>query len=311
MYTSEPAVPPVDPSPAVATPDADASARRLAYVTVLVPTAGFGVAVWYSLRYGFAPADLVTLALMWVVTSLGIEGGFHRFFAHRSFSARPWLTTFFGLAGSMAAQGPVVFWVATHRQHHAFTDREGDPHSPRPIGDGRFARARGLWHGHIGWLFTIRRQGWSSYVPDLLRNRLIMKINQYYLVLVLLGLLVPAGLGWLIGDGADGAVRGLLWGGLARIFLLDQVTWGVNSIGHTVGSRRYETRDNSRNVAAMAPISAGGSWHNNHHAQPASAFNRHAFWQVDMIGAAIRLLEFLGLVADVRRPHRRGDTRRS
>lgn len=289
--------------------DADRSARRLAYVTVCIPAAGFAAAVLYSTRYGFTTGDGILLGVMYLLTSLGVEGGLHRFFSHRSFVAGKALTTMWGVAGSMAAQGPIVFWVATHRIHHAYTDSDRDPHSPRPIGTGRFALLRGLWHGHAGWLFTVRRANWSKHVPDLLASRTVMKVNQLYFAWVLAGLALPTIIGGLLTGSLTGAVGGLLWGGLARIFLLDQVTWGVNSIGHTIGSRPYRTRDNSRNVWPLAPLSVGGSWHNNHHARPSLATNRHSFWQVDIAGSFIRLLDFLGLVTDVRYPESR--TRRS
>lgn len=291
-------------SPAV-TADTDRLARRLAYVTVCVPAAGFAIAVAYLCRYGFTATDGVLLGAMYLVTALGVEGGLHRFFSHRAFAAGTAVTALWGVAGSMAAQGPIVFWVATHRIHHAFADTDRDPHSPRPIGDGRLARLRGLWHGHAGWLFTVRRENWSRHVPDLLANRAVMKVNEFYFLWVLLGLALPTVLGGLLTWGVRGAVGGLLWGGLARIFLLDQVTWGVNSIGHTLGSRPYRTRDNSRNVAPLVPFSVGGSWHNNHHARPSLATNRHGFWQIDITGAFIRLLDLLGLVFDVRyrKPH--------
>ncbi|MBE1534283.1 acyl-CoA desaturase [Actinomadura algeriensis] len=285
-----------------AVPDTDAQARRLAYLTVCVPAAGFAAALAWAFTYGFTLVDGLLLGGMYLVTALGVEGGLHRFFSHRAFSARPAVTAAWGVAGSMAAQGPIVFWVATHRIHHAFTDTDRDPHSPRPIGDGRFARLRGLWHGHAGWLFTVRRGNWSKHVPDLLGDRTVMRINELYFAWVLLGLAIPTVLGGLLTWSAGGAVGGLLWGGLARIFLLDQVTWGVNSIGHTLGRRPYRTRDNSRNVAVLAPLSVGGSWHNNHHARPSLAHNRHAFWQLDVTGAVIGLLEALRLVSDVRRP---------
>jgi stearoyl-CoA desaturase (delta-9 desaturase) len=289
--------------------DTDVSARRLAYLTVGVPTLGAAAAGLFTARYGFSWSDGVLLAFMYLLTSFGIEGGFHRFFAHRSFAARPVMTAFCGIAGSMAAQGPILFWVAVHRQHHAFTDRDGDPHSPRPIGTGRFARLRGLWHGHVGWLFTVRRSGWTKLVPDLVRNRLVMKVNQLYFAWIAAGLALPTLLGWALTGSARGAVGGLLWGGLARIFLLDHVTWGVNSIGHTLGNRPHRTRDNSRNVAALAGLSVGGSWHNNHHAQPALAHNRHTFWQLDLTGSVITLLDRLKLVHDVRYPKRAGQSR--
>jgi stearoyl-CoA desaturase (delta-9 desaturase) len=283
----------------------DVAARRLAYVTVGVPTLGTVAAVLFTLRYGFGWVDFGLLAGMYVITSLGVEGGFHRFFSHRSFSARPVVTSLWGIAGSMAAQGPVLFWVATHRQHHAFTDREGDPHSPRPLGNDRWARLRGLWHGHVGWLFKVRRQNWAKRVPDLVRDPLVMRLNQYYFVWVLLGLALPTLLGWLLTGTMRGAVGGLLWGGLVRIFLLDHVTWAVNSIGHTLGNRPYPTRDGSRNVPPLAPLSVGGSWHNNHHARPSLAHNRHGFWQFDPTGTVIRVMDTLGLVSDVRYPDRK------
>jgi stearoyl-CoA desaturase (delta-9 desaturase) len=290
--------------------DTDVMARRLAYVTVCVPAVGFAAAVAYSWRYGFSWVDGLLLTGMYLITAFGVEGGLHRFFSHKAFAARPVVTTLWGVAGSMAAQGPIVFWVATHRIHHAFTDTDRDPHSPRPLGDGRLARLRGLWHGHVGWLFTVRRDNWSKHVPDLLASRTVMKVNELYFLWVLLGLAVPAALGGLLTWSAGGAISGLLWGGLARIFLLDQVTWGVNSLGHTLGSRPHKTRDNSRNVAAMAPLSVGGSWHNNHHARPSLAHNRHARWQLDLTGSFISLLDHAGLISDVRYPQRDGADRR-
>jgi stearoyl-CoA desaturase (Delta-9 desaturase) len=288
------------PDSPAAPADTDRLARRLAYVTVCIPAAGFAAAVAYSYRYGFTGVDGALLGVMYLVTALGVEGGLHRFFSHRAFAAGPAVTALWGVAGSMAAQGPIVFWVATHRIHHAFTDTDRDPHSPRPTGEGRLARLRGLWHGHAGWLFTVRRENWSKHVPDLLANRAVMTVNRWYFTWVLLGLALPTALGGLLTWSAGGAVGGLLWGGLARIFLLDQVTWGVNSIGHTLGSRPYRTRDNSRNVAPLAPFSVGGSWHNNHHARPSLATNRHGFWQIDVTGSFIRVLDLFGLVFDVR-----------
>lgn len=292
------------PTPSALDGEVDVAARRLAYATVGVPAVGIVAAIAFSARYGFTLVDAACLIGMYLITSLGVEGGFHRFFSHRAFSAGPIVTSLWGIAGSMAAQGPVIFWVAIHRQHHAFTDRDGDPHSPRPLGTGRFARLRGLWHGHAGWLFTVRRQPWGKRAPDLVRDRLVVRLNQYYFVWVLAGLALPTLAGWAFTGTALGALGGFLWGGLARIFLLDQVTWAVNSVGHTLGNRPYRTRDNSRNFAPLAAFSVGGSWHNNHHARPALAHNRHGLWQIDPTGTLIRALDALGLVSDARYPDR-------
>jgi len=281
--------------------ETDRVARRLALITVVVPALGFAAAVWTACLVGFTLFDLLVLAGMYLITSLGVEGGFHRMLSHRAFALRGPLLPLLAIAGCMAAQGPVLFWVATHRIHHAFTDRDGDPHSPRPLGPGRLAVLSGLWHAHAGWLFTVRRTGWSKHVKDLFADRRLVRVDRYYFVWVALGLALPALLGLVVVGGAWGALDGLLWGGLARIFLLDQATWSVNSIGHTWGARQYRTRDTSTNVGALAVVTVGGSWHNNHHAVPSSAFNRHRWWQLDLTGATVGLLERLGLATDVRR----------
>jgi stearoyl-CoA desaturase (delta-9 desaturase) len=274
-------------------------ARKLAYFTVCIPALGFIAAILFSIRYGFTLSDLTTLAAMYLIAALGVEVGLHRFFAHHAFSAGRTVTILLGIAGTIAVQGPIIFWVATHRIHHAFADREGDPHSPRPIGTGRLATLRGLWHGHVGWLFTVRRVNWTKFVPDLIRNRHVLRIDRYYFMWIALGLVLPTAVGWALTGNSRGAVGGFLWGGLTRIFLLDQVTWGINSIGHTLGSRPYRTRDNSRNIWSFAPFSIGASWHNNHHARPSLALTRHAFWQVDIAGLFIYLLDKLRLVSNV------------
>lgn len=280
--------------------DGDSKARRLAYFTVLIPAVGFVAAVWYAMQFGFGTLDLALLGVMYFLTSFGVEGGLHRFFSHRAFKAGPATTAVIGILGCMAAQGPILFWAATHRMHHVFTDKDGDPHSPRILSPGIRGRLAALWHGHVGWLFTVKRSNWSSYVPDLLGNRLVLWINQRYMIWVFLGLAIPTAIGAAV-SGFDGAMRGLLWGGLARIFLLDQVTWSVNSLGHTFGARPNKTRDQSRNIVWLALISAGGGWHNNHHAYPALAHNDLHIWQIDITAWVIRFLALIGLARDVRR----------
>ncbi|MET8759911.1 acyl-CoA desaturase [Lentzea sp. NPDC004782] len=283
------------------------SLRTLALVTVIASTAGFLGAVAFSVHFGLSWTHLTLFVVMYLFTSFGVEGGMHRYFTHRSFATGSVLATLLGVAGCMAAQGPILFWVSVHRKHHAFADREGDPHSPQPIGDDRLAVVRGLWHGHMGWLFRLDRTGWHRFVPDLLQENRILWLDRYYAAWVLLGLALPAAVAYGLTGNAVDMLGGLLWGGLARMFLLHHVTWSVNSLGHTSGRRPHETRDASHNIASLAPITIGGSWHNNHHARPALAHNRQQFWQVDLTGSVIRLLDLAGLVTDVRypdRPHR-------
>lgn len=278
--------------------------RRLAWLTVGIPTIGAAATVALAIRYGVGRLEIGLLASMYLCTALGVEAGLHRFFSHQAFKAGPIVTALFAIFGSMAAQGPVLFWAATHRMHHAFTDQEGDPHSPRLHGNGLRGRLRGIWHAHVGWLFTLRRQNWSQFTPDLLRDRWIVQLNRLYFAWIALGLALPTAAGWLIGGTAYSALMGFLWGGLMRIFLVDQATWAINSFAHSFGPRPNRTRDASRNVAWLALPAVGGGWHNNHHAFPALARTGQHFWQIDISGSFIELLALLGLVWDVRRPER-------
>jgi stearoyl-CoA desaturase (delta-9 desaturase) len=278
----------------------DAGASRLAYLTVGLPTAGTAGAIAYAVYNGLWVCDVVSFAVMYLVTVLGVEAGLHRYFSHRSFEASEPVKVFFAVAGSMAAQGPVVFWVAIHRIHHAFADTDRDPHSPRPRGLGIRGRLKGLWHGHVGWLFRVSTTDWSRHTRDWLSDRRVMRINAHYFPLVLLGIVAPGVVGGVVTLSVHGFVGGILWGGFARIFALDHVTWAVNSLGHTMGNREFPLRDESRNIGVLAPPTMGGSWHNNHHARPALAQTRRRWWQLDLTGEFIRLLDRVGVVHNVR-----------
>jgi stearoyl-CoA desaturase (Delta-9 desaturase) len=278
----------------------DVLASRLAYLTVGLPMAGTVGGAVYAVLDGISMWDVALFTTMYAITAVGVEAGLHRYFSHRSFDASRPVKFFLGVAGSMAAQGPIVFWVANHRLHHAFADTARDPHSPRPQGPGIGGRIRGLWHGHVGWLFTVKKTDWSRHCRDWLDDRGVMKINARYFTLVVLGIFLPGIIGYLATLSVHGFVGGILWGGFVRIFALDQATWLVNSLGHTIGNRAYRTRDHSCNIGLLAPPTVGGSWHNNHHARPALAQTARHWWQLDLAGAFIALLDRIGLVSNVR-----------
>lgn len=291
---------PVSQRPGAPLPPArDVLASRLAYLTVGLPTLGTAGAVAYALYDGITACDIALFAAMYLVTALGVEAGLHRYFTHRSFDASEPMKVFLAVTGSMAAQGPVVFWVANHRLHHAFADTDRDPHSPQPRGPGVRGRLKGLWHGHVGWLFDVKKIDWSRHTRDWLADRRVMKINAHYFTLVLAGILLPGVIGLAATQSVHGLIGGILWGGFARIFALDHATWAVNSLGHTIGNREFPVRDESRNIGALAPPTLGGSWHNNHHARPALAQTRRHWWQLDLAGEFIRLVDHLGLVRNV------------
>src|ERR1700757_2991490 len=234
-------------------PERDVLASRLAYLTVGLPTAGTIAAVAYAICNGLWLSEVVLFVAMYLITGLGVEGGLHRYFTHRSFEASEPAKVFLAVAGSMAAQGPVVFWVANHRLHNAFADTDRDPHSPQPQGPGMWGRAKGLWHGHVGWLFNVKKIDWSRHTRDWLQDRRVMKINAQYFTLVLLGIVGPGVIGVLVTQSVHGFIGGILWGGFARIFALDHATWVVNSLGHTIGNREFKSRDRSRNIGVLAP----------------------------------------------------------
>ena len=275
--------------------------RILASLTVGIPAIGFCFALWQLFTVGITQWEIILLVVMYFFTGIGVEVGMHRYFSHHSFKGKAITTIFLGVLGSMAAQGPILFWTAMHRKHHAFTDKIGDPHSPQLHGIDLKGRLIGLSYAHIGWLFQIRRQNWGQYVKDLLADRLVIKISGGYLLWILLGLAIPAFIGWLIGGNTDSAIRGLLWGGLVRIFILNNATWAINSIAHFKVMGKDDA-NSSRNVAWLALFTLGGGWHKNHHRYPALATTKLKPWQFDIGGGVIRVFELLGLVSDVKYP---------
>ncbi len=246
--------------------------------------------------------DLAVLALMYVITGLGITVGYHRMLTHRSFQTYKPLEYLWAFLGSMAVQGPVIAWVADHRKHHAHTDAEGDPHSPHVgHGDGIVGALRGLWYAHMGWLFDAHgRADGEKYARDLVEDRGMTLMSRQFLSIVLIGLLIPAGLGYLLTGGTlKGAITGLIWGGLVRIFMLHHVTWSINSVCHFFGRRRFDIEDHSTNVFWLALPSFGESWHHNHHAFPRSAVHGLKWWEVDTSAMVIRAMKRLHLAWNV------------
>jgi len=245
--------------------------------------------------------DLAILAVMYLLTATGITVGYHRLLTHRSFRTHKPTEYLFAFFGSMAVQGSVIAWVADHRKHHAHTDVEGDPHSPHVgHGDGVGGVLRGLWHAHTGWLLSEHgRADWKKYAPDLYEDPGMRFINRRFVSLVLLGLALPALVGYLLTGTLVGAATGLLWGGLVRVFLVHHVTWSVNSICHFLGTRRFEVEDHSTNVFWLALPSLGESWHHNHHAFPRSAVHGLRRWELDPSALVIRAMERLGLAWNV------------
>jgi stearoyl-CoA desaturase (delta-9 desaturase) len=283
-------------------PVANETVDRIATGTITVlPILALGVAAWQLWATALHGSDLIVFAIVYLATGLGVTVGFHRHFTHRSFKTRRSVRAVLAVLGSAAVEGPVISWVADHRKHHAFSDEPGDPHSPHVDHGGGFRGSlKGLAHAHLGWLFIHTQRGLKTrYAPDLLKDPIVRFVDRTFLLWVAVGLAVPFLLGWAIGGSIHSALTGLLWGGLVRMFVLHHVTYSINSLCHFFGRRPHDTGDQSRNLAWLAPLSFGESWHNNHHAFPTSARHGLERWQVDISAGVIWVLEKLGLAWDV------------
>ncbi len=268
---------------------------------VVIPFIATLAAIVFLWNSWVSAADLIIAAVMYMLTAVGITVGFHRLLTHRSFQTSKPLEYTFAILGSMAVQGPVISWVADHRKHHAHTDEEGDPHSPHVSPDGGVQSVfSGLWHAHTGWLMSSQgRADWKKYAPDLYEDKGMRFINRRFGSLVYLSLALPALAGFLVTGTLVGALTGLLWGGLVRIFFVHHITWSVNSVCHFLGTRRFDTDDRSTNVFWLAIPSLGESWHHNHHAFPRSAVHGLKRWEPDPSALIISTLEKLGLARNV------------
>jgi stearoyl-CoA desaturase (Delta-9 desaturase) len=289
----------VDQRPKVSRPAQIATA-----FAVVLPFAGLVAAIALLWGWGLTWVDVGLLVGLYLLTGLGITVGFHRLLVHRSFDTYPAVKFVLAVLGSMAVQGGVLKWAANHRRHHQHSDTPDDPHSPYRFGTGILSRLRGFWHSHVGWTFTPDPAGLARYVRDLHRSRTLRAADKLFVGWVVLGLLVPAILGGLLTESWIGAVRGLLWGGLVRVFLVHHVTWSVNSIGHLWGSRPHKSSDQSRDNFLLGILALGEGWHNSHHAFPTSARHGLRWWQPDISYFVIRLLAVIGLAWNVRLPTR-------
>jgi stearoyl-CoA desaturase (delta-9 desaturase) len=276
-------------------------------VFVFLPMAALVAAIPFAWGWGLNWHDVVIAAVFYWVSGLGVTVGYHRYFTHSSFKAKPGLRVALAVAGSLAMEGPVVTWVADHRRHHKYSDKEGDPHSPWRYGDDAKALAKGLLWAHILWLFDPNQTSQEKYAPDLLADKKIRVVDMLFPAIVAFSLLGPAVIGgfWNFSGGAwswHGAIEAFFWAGLVRITLLHHVTWSTNSICHTWGNTAWQSRDRSVNVSWLAIASFGESWHNLHHADPTCARHGALKGQIDQSARVIQWFEKLGWAYDVRWP---------
>jgi stearoyl-CoA desaturase (Delta-9 desaturase) len=277
--------------------------RRITLVLTVLPAIGIAAAVVEFWGRGIGGVDLAIMGAFYAFTGFGISVGYHRLFTHRSFTAARPARAVIAIAGSMAVQGSIISWVSTHRRHHAYADRFGDPHSPHLAqASGLKGVLLGLYHAHVGWLFDKDGTDRNEYAPDLVAEPMIARIDRLFPYLTLLTFFLPALLGLVITRSFSGMVTAFIWGSLVRIFALHHMTWSINSVCHFFGKEAYKARDESRNVWPMAVVSFGESWHNNHHAFPWSARLGLRAWEIDPGWYVIRTLQAFGLVRGVKVP---------
>ena len=232
------------------------------------------------------PSFAAAVFLWWVSGSLGIGIGYHRLLTHRGFKVPRYLEYFFAICGSLALQGGPIFWVGLHRIHHARSDKEGDPHSPR----------EGFFWAHMGWIiFGTGLHSDSSqlgrYAPDLAKDKFYVWLSNYhYVPQIILGVILFA----------IGGFPMVLWGTFLRVTVGLHITWLVNSATHVWGTQRFKSGDDSRNNWWVALMSFGEGWHNNHHAHAASARHGLAWYEIDLNWYAISVLKLFGIAKDVR-----------
>jgi stearoyl-CoA desaturase (delta-9 desaturase) len=231
-------------------------------------------------------AFLVACFLWWVSGSLGIGMSYHRLLTHRGYKTPKWVEYFLTVCATLALEGGPIFWVATHRIHHKYSDQEGDPHSP----------IDGTWWAHMGWILMGKSMHHDTttlarYVPDLAKDQVHVWLTKYhYIPMTVLGVVLLA----------IGGLPFLLWGIFLRTVVGLHATWAVNSVTHMWGSRRFSTRDLSTNNFLVAILTFGEGWHNNHHAHPVSARHGLAWYEFDISWITLKMLAAVGVVRDLK-----------
>ncbi|GAA3872902.1 acyl-CoA desaturase [Saccharothrix violaceirubra] len=268
----------------------------------VIPALALAAAVPLAWGWGLGWVDIGLAVFFYTLTCLGVTVGFHRHFTHGAFKATRALRIALAVTGSMAMQGPVIGWVADHRRHHAYADREGDPHSPWLFGTSARSLAKGFWHAHMGWMFQRDMTNPARFAPDLVADTDIRRVDRWFPALTAVTLLAPALAGGLLTWSWWGALTGFFWAGLVRVAVLHHVTWSVNSICHMIGDRPFTARDRSANFWPLAILSMGESWHNSHHADPTCARHGVRRGQIDVSARLIWLFGKLGWATGIHWP---------
>lgn len=281
--------------------------KVIAYSTVIIPTIGAIATVVLAMNgFGGSAAEWITLGVMYVLSMIGVEVGYHRCFTHKAFVPNKITSFLLAVFGAWTLEGPPMWWASVHRRHHSNTDQDGDPHSPYGgvIPETTSAYKRFL-HSHTLWLFnseSISSEHMVTHSKELYKNQVLFNVNVKYWYWAASGIVLPTVALGLYYMSLEGALLGFLWGGLTRICIGHHAFWSLNSFCHTVGTRPFNTGDKSTNNVVVALLTIGQGWHNNHHAFPSSAKVGLRWWEFDPGWFLIRVLEKCGMVSDVKVP---------
>lgn len=277
--------------------------RRHVLLCNLLPFVGTVIAICLAFVHPVGWLEISLLALMWFLTiGVGMSIGFHRYFSHHAFETSRPIRGALAILGSMAALGSPLSWATIHRRHHEHSDGPGDPHTPHQHGSTLTGKLHGFWHAYFAWMVSHDIPDPTHYAPDLLRDQQISRLSRRYYLWVFLGVFIPGIVAGVITQSWWGLLMGVLWGGLLRIFVCAQCIYCV-TFCHMIGSRPFDNRDQSKNIAVLAVPTFGESWHNNHHAYPTSARTGVKWWQLDPGYIVICVLERLSLIWNVKRPY--------
>ncbi len=236
---------------------------------------------------GWSWSGLLLAVALYYVRMFGVTGGYHRYFAHRSYRTGRVFQFLLALLAVSSAQKGALWWASHHRHHHKHSDQVGDVHS---------AKLDGFWWSHVGWILSDKYEPLDdSKIKDFTKYPELMWLERWHL-------LVPTALGF--GLFFAGGWWALVWGLFVSTTLLWHGTFTINSLTHVWGSVRYETTDNSKNNLLLALITMGEGWHNNHHYYQRSVRQGFFWWEIDLTYYVLRALEVVGLVWDLHKPSR-------
>ena len=260
------------------------------------------LAVWT----GVSAVAVVVCLTLYVVRMFGITAGYHRYFSHRSYKTSRAFQFVLGVLGAMSAQKGPLWWAAHHRRHHGYSDTADDVHSPV---------VRGFWWSHVGW-FLCRKYGETDVqlIKDLNAYPELRVLNRFSALPPAALAVITLGIGGLLRVIAPGmntsATQMLVWGFFMSTVLVYHGTFVVNSLAHVFGTRRFPTKDESRNNLLIALITLGEGWHNNHHYAPSSERQGFYWWEIDVSHYILKTLSWCGLVWDLQAPPSRAYRRR-